>query len=87
MSLFPDAPTHAEEGFDFEVGLAFRGVMAPPGMSDEAIEYYSDAFEQMLETEAWQKIADEFGYTTDFRGSDEWAAYLVEREDRLKASL
>lgn len=81
--LFPDAPTHEEEGYDFDIGLAFRGVMGPPGMSDEAIQYYQDTFEELLGTAAWQDVAAEFGYATEFRPSDEWATYLKERESEL----
>ena len=48
-----DAPTLTEAGVDL-VFTNWRGVLAPPDISDEQREYLVDLFTEMHETDEWQ---------------------------------
>jgi putative tricarboxylic transport membrane protein len=83
VDLFPDAPTHLEAGYDIEIGLAFRGVMGAPEMSDEAISYYEGVFQALLASQGWKDLAAEFGYSTSFLASGDFRSFLQAEEAKL----
>ena len=45
--MFPDVPTLAEAGEDFAYYMQ-RAVVGAPGMSDEALAYYTDLFAKVM---------------------------------------
>ncbi len=49
-----DAPTLTEAGIDL-VFTNWRGVLAPPGISDEQRDYLIDLFTEMHDTDEWQE--------------------------------
>ncbi|MGF1628149.1 MAG: Bug family tripartite tricarboxylate transporter substrate binding protein [Kiloniellaceae bacterium] len=55
-----DIPTAKEQGID-AVGANWRGFYGPGGMSDEAYEYWSQTFEELYASDAWQKIMADNG--------------------------
>jgi putative tricarboxylic transport membrane protein len=75
--IFPDAPTTADEGFEAELVPQVRGVMGPPDMPQEALEYYQGVFEELLETDAWEEYAETNGLVTQLRVGDEWGDFLA----------
>lgn len=86
-ALFPDAPTLSESGLEQEVPQQLRGIVGPPKMSEEAVEYYSSTLEELTKTEAWAAYTEENGLTTVFQDSDEWAQTLEERNTLLEDTL
>ncbi|MGP9680207.1 Bug family tripartite tricarboxylate transporter substrate binding protein [Halomonas sp. AOP27-A1-41] len=54
IDSLPDVPTFVEQGVDITISL-FRGVTAPPGISDAEREALTDIVTNLLESEAWQK--------------------------------
>lgn len=85
--LFPDAPTLQESGFDLSVPEQVRGIVGPPAMPDEAVTYYQDLFEQLLETDGWQEYAAENGFTTTFRPHDEYVEFLTAQIEIQRTEL
>ena len=79
--IFPDAPTPADEGFEAELVPQVRGIMGPPDMPQEALEYYQGVFEELLETDAWEEYADTNGLVTQLRVGDEWGDFLAEQNE------
>ena len=79
--IFPDAPTTADEGFEAELVPQVRGVMGPPDMPQEALEYYQGVFEELLETDAWEEYAETNGLVTQLRLGDEWGDFLAEHNE------
>ena len=79
--IFPDAPTTADEGFEAELVPQVRGVMGPPDMPQEALEYYQGVFEELLETDAWNEYAETNGLVTQLRVGDEWGDFLAEHNE------
>jgi putative tricarboxylic transport membrane protein len=85
--VFPDAPTTADEGFDAELVPQVRGIMGPPDMPQEALEYYQGVFEELLETDAWEEYAETNGLVTQLRVGDEWGDFLAEQNEVVAEKL
>jgi putative tricarboxylic transport membrane protein len=52
-------PTLKEAGFDVPVVPQVRGVVAPPGIPKENVEYWQELFRKLSQTESWKKyVAD-----------------------------
>jgi len=54
ISRFKDVPTFKENGINL-VFKFFRGVIAPPGLSPEAVAYYEAMMKKLIETKAWKE--------------------------------
>jgi putative tricarboxylic transport membrane protein len=85
--LYPDAPTTADEGFEAELVPQVRGIMGPPDMPQEALEYYQGVFEELVETDAWKDYAEENGLVTQLRVGEEWGDFLAEQNDVVAEKL
>lgn len=85
--VFPDAPTTQDEGFESELVAQVRGIMGPPEMPQEAIEYYQGVFEETLQTDAWKEYAEKNGLVTELRLGEEWGDFLVEQNEKVKDAL
>ena len=70
-SPFAEAPTLTESDVDL-VFLNWRGVLAPPELSQERTDQLIAYFEEMHDTAAWQKIVEDNGWTDDFKTGDEF---------------
>jgi putative tricarboxylic transport membrane protein len=61
LSVFPNAPTMQELGFNLPIITSTRGAIAPPGISKDAVEYWEGFFARLVKTESWKKfVADNF---------------------------
>ena len=85
--LYPDAPTVEEEGYDAQLVAQVRGVMGPPDMPDEAVEYYQGVFEDTLATDSWKEYAETNGLVTELRVGEEWGDYLAKQNAKVKEAL
>jgi putative tricarboxylic transport membrane protein len=85
--VFPDAPTTEEEGFEAELVAQVRGIMGPPDMPQEAVEYYQGVFEETLQTDAWDEYAETNGLVTELRLGEEWGDFLTEQNEKVKEAL
>ena len=81
-----DAPTLTEAGYDVEL-TNWRGVVAPPGISDEARERLLALVEAMQESEAWQSEVEERGWADAYLAGDEFEAFLAEERQRVRGVL
>jgi len=59
MPSFPNVPTLREAGYDIPVVRSMRGVIAPPGVPREVVEYWEGVFERMVKTPTWRKYLEE----------------------------
>jgi putative tricarboxylic transport membrane protein len=85
--IYPDAPTVQEEGFDVELVAQVRGVMGPPDMPPEALEYYQNLFGDLVESDSWKEYAEKNGIVTRFMIGDEWESYLAEQQEVVREKL
>ena len=64
MAAFPDVPTAKELGVDIEYYMQ-RSVNGPPGMSAEAVEWYTNLFSELFNSQEWQDFCTSDGLTCD----------------------
>jgi len=81
-----DAPTLREAGVDLELAN-WRGVVAPPGISDEARDALVATVDAMVQSEAWQAQLEQYGWISAYMSGDEFAAYLQEEDARVTEVL
>lgn len=81
-----DAPTLTEEGVDL-VFTNWRGVLAPPDISEEQREYLIEIFTEMHATQEWQDALARNGWSDNFATGDEFAQFLEEQDERVETTL
>ncbi len=81
-----DAPTLTEEGIDM-VFTNWRGVLAPPDISEEQRAYLTDLFTELHATDEWQDALARNGWSDNFATGDEFAAFLEEQDARVEDTL
>ena len=84
---FPNVPTLKEAGFDVPVVPQVRGVVAPPGMSKEAVAYYEDLLGRLSKTASWKKYLADNQFEDGFMKSVELSKFVDEFTDRMRGIL
>ena len=82
QDTLPDVPTLKESGIDL-VFTNWRGMVAPPGISDSDREAWIDALEEMHDSAAWEKALADNGWTDAFVTGDEFASFMKEQDQRV----
>lgn len=77
-----DIPTLKESGIDVELAN-WRGLVAPPEISDEAKTCMIQSIEQATQSPTWQATLQKYGWSDFFLGGDDFAAYLEEESARV----
>ncbi len=81
-----DAPTLTESGVDL-VFTNWRGVLAPPGISDEQREYLTGLLKKMHTTDEWKEALAANGWTDNFATGQEFEDFLAEQDARVADTL
>jgi putative tricarboxylic transport membrane protein len=81
-----DAPTLTESGIDFTFNN-WRGVLAPPGITDEEKEQLVSVLSDMHDTEAWQQALEDNGWIDAFETGEEFDTFLAEQDTRVEETL
>jgi putative tricarboxylic transport membrane protein len=82
QETLPDVPTLKESGIDL-VFTNWRGIVAPPGISDDDRDAWIDALEKMHHSAAWEKALADNGWTDAFITGDEFASFMKEQDQRV----
>jgi putative tricarboxylic transport membrane protein len=77
-----DAPTLKESGIDL-VFSNWRGVVAPPGISDADKAALIAALEKMHASAAWKEALKKNSWTDAFLTGDEFKTFLTEQDKRV----
>ena len=77
-----DAPTLKESNIDL-VFSNWRGVVAPPGISDEDKAALITALEEMHASDAWKEALKTNSWTDAFITGDEFETFLTEQDKRV----
>jgi putative tricarboxylic transport membrane protein len=59
LPSFPDVATLKEQGIDVPVIPQARGVVAPPGVSNDVVSYWEGVFDRFAKTESWKKYLEQ----------------------------
>lgn len=81
-----DAPTLTDEGVDL-VFANWRGIVAAPGISDDEAQRFVDAITEMHDSDAWQQVLEDQGWTDAFLPGDEFASFLDEESTRVEGVM
>ncbi|WP_370291590.1 Bug family tripartite tricarboxylate transporter substrate binding protein [Nocardioides sp.] len=81
-----DAPTLTEAGVDL-VFTNWRGVLAPPDISDEQRDYLVDIFTRMHDTPEWREALALNGWSDNFATGKEFEDFLLEQDARVSDTL
>ncbi len=89
LPLFPDVPTLKELGNDFSYFMQ-RAVVGAPGMSDDALVYYTDLFTKVYASADWQEYKTKQSLMGDFMSGaplkEYWNAQNARHTVILRAS-
>jgi putative tricarboxylic transport membrane protein len=76
------APTLQEQGIDVELAN-WRGVVAPPEISEEGRQCLVAIVDEMVASPGWQETRDRYGWQDYALSGDEFAAFLEEERERV----
>jgi putative tricarboxylic transport membrane protein len=80
------APTLQEQGIDVELAN-WRGVVAPPEISDEGRDCLIALVDQLVASEAWAQTREQYGWQDFAMSGDEFATFLNEERERVTGIL
>jgi putative tricarboxylic transport membrane protein len=81
-----DAPTLIEEGIDL-VFTNWRGVLAPPDITDKERDALIAAVTTMSKSKEWKSALKANGWTDAFLAGDDFADFLKDQDTRVKTVL
>jgi putative tricarboxylic transport membrane protein len=81
-----DAPTLTESGVDL-VFSNWRGLVAPPEISDDAKQQFIDLITEMHDSDEWKAALEENGWIDAFITGDEYATFLQDEDERVSEVL
>jgi putative tricarboxylic transport membrane protein len=84
---FPDVPTIAEAGFPITDVVQARGILAPPGIPAEAVDFYAELFHRVSESAAWKKYLDDNQFHSAWLGPQQTLAFFAEYQAQLRGIL
>ena len=81
-----DAPTLKQAGLDVEF-TNWRGVVAPPGLSDEGRADLEAAFDELRRSREWAEALERNGWTDAYQPGPEFGAFLESENERVAGVL
>jgi putative tricarboxylic transport membrane protein len=86
VDALKDVPTLKSSGIDM-VFTNWRGVVAPPGLSEEDKQVWINAFTKMHASQAWKDEMAKRGWTDAFETGDEFGAFLKAQDTEVATIL
>lgn len=90
LPAYPDVPTLQEAGFDVPNVPQGRGIVGPPGMSQEAVDYYVEVFRKMSQSPTWREFLEKNQIKEAFAGPAEtkefFDSFVTEMRGVLQAA-
>lgn len=77
------SPTAEEQGYDV-IGANWRGFYAPPGISDDAYDYWADAVKQVAKSSQWADLRDKNGLAPFEAFGQDFEDFLNEQIEEVK---
>ncbi len=85
-TVFPDVPTFAEQGYDFEFSLP-RGVVLPSGVSKEVQDWWVATLKKVVETPEWEEYLVTKGLSGNTIWGDDFGGYLEKTDKDFRGVL
>jgi putative tricarboxylic transport membrane protein len=87
ISSLPDLSTAREQGVEIPFLANGRGIMAPPGISKEAVEFWEELFSRMVKTPSWRKYLEETRVEPYFLKSRDFGRLLDQQSALMRSNL
>jgi putative tricarboxylic transport membrane protein len=84
---FPNVPTLKEAGFDVPNVPQVRGVVAPPRIPRENVQYWEGVFRRLSETASWKKYLADNQFENGYQTSADLVKFYDEFTDRMRGIL
>ena len=81
-----DVPTCKSQGLDVEY-LMLRGIFMPPGVPQDAVNFYVDLFKKVRELPEWKKYTEDAAFNTTFMTGTEYVNWVKAAEDRHRTLM
>lgn len=78
LKELPEIPTWTEEGIEV-VFEHWRGIMGPPNMAKDEIQFWDETFGEMVQTEEWQQTIEQYMWKDFYMNSSETTDFLEEQ--------
>ena len=88
ISILPDIPTFTELGYEDVQFQQFRAIFGPGGMEEDAVNFWVDVFQQVVEQEDWTEgyLASN-GLTAKFLSGEEFQTFVNDEAAKYEAVL
>lgn len=87
LDVAPDAPTIADAGYPDSALVNWRGIFAPPGISEDDLANLEALYADMVKTDAWQEILTTNGWSDEYLDSEEFTSQLEEEQTNTEQLL
>jgi putative tricarboxylic transport membrane protein len=86
-SSLPNVPTLKEQGINIPSLVQFRGVLAPPGVPPEVVQYWENLIRRLMATETWKKYARDEGLEEAYLDSRALIKFWDDQTALMRRSL
>lgn len=87
LEVAPDAPTIVDAGLPDAEFVNWRGIFAPPGISDKDLKALTDKFADLNKSSGWKKARKTNGWTDEFLDNKEFKKDLAEQQKTTEKTL
>jgi len=84
---FPNVPTLKEAGIDVPAVPQVRGVVAPPGIPVENVQYWEGVFRRLTQTASWKKYVADNQLEDGYQASADLVKFYDEFTNRMREIL
>lgn len=81
-----DVPTFREQGVNVELAN-WRGVFAPPGITDAEIKELSAAIDKLSRSEAWKKVRTDRGWLDYYLSRSDFEKFIAAQQAQMQKTL
>lgn len=87
LDVAPDLPTIADAGYPDAALVNWRGVFAPPNVSEDELEALEDLFAKLVKSEAWKNQLKTKGWSDEYLAGDDFAEAIADSEKQTLSLL
>ena len=87
LTVLPGVATIKEQGINVPIIANARGILGPPGISRQIVEYWEEFFARLAKTPSWKKYVEENQVEDVFLRSQELASFLDEQNELMRSVL
>ena len=82
----PDVPTLEESGIAVTL-TNWRGVVAPPDLTDEEVAKLTEAFDKLNDSQEWKDLIEQNGWVQSYSSGEEFAKMIGDQDAEVRSIL